>query len=106
MKLWLIKQACDQLTNVQDVNAIIYMMYKRCMVLDILMNFREYYNRHYGSINMSDFINMTVYYSKWIVCCWMIDNKGCDTNQSGGVIFKVEIPRSLPGICNKCMLKI
>jgi hypothetical protein len=116
MKLWLIKQVCDILTDIQDINQLIYSIYKKHIGIYILLRFVDYYNEiieTYGLEKKMVIWSTIIYKNNHFIYsadinCWfkhhtydvgyMIDSNIC---RSGMILNTNKI--GSPGICNECI---
>jgi hypothetical protein len=113
MKLCLIKQACSQLTSIQDINDLIYTIYKKHISYDTIIRFIRYDGRfdskYHDSLRGIVDINTYTKYASILFSCYLHPD---DIFAENGTVFNGTIKYDdriysfNPGICIDCMYKI
>jgi hypothetical protein len=104
MKLWLVEQACSQLTDVQDTNKLIYTTYKKYSSLLLIDDFVKYYGACYSTINSM----YTEHIIRKYMICWKCKEYERDDylhqTRTNSFVLIIREPRiDSPGICYECL---
>jgi hypothetical protein len=109
MKLWLIKRVCDLLTNTQDINNLIYNIYKKDILCNILLKFINMqcivcpdFDLIKRRLMLHDIIRSPCWEANYIHC-WYCDRRALEEQK--GIIIEGRINGN-PGLCFECMYRM